>query len=111
MVFTAMLFALAGFTNAMLARRIDDVTIVPTFVLTPLTYLGGVFYSISLLPPIWQTISRFNPILYLINLFRYGFSGVSDVPIGGALSFLLIFTALLWGTCLYLFSKGIGLRN
>ncbi len=111
MLFTSMLFALAGFINAMLANRFDDVSIVPTFVLTPLTYLGGVFYSISLLPPFWQTLSRLNPVLYLVNLFRFGFSGVSDVPVGGALAFLLVFTGLLWGVCLYLFNRGVGLRS
>ena len=111
MLFTSMLFALAGFTNAMLAKRFDDVSIVPTFVLTPLTYLGGVFYSIKLLPSGWQTVSRFNPVLYLVNLFRYSFSGVSDVPVAGAMAFLLIFTILLWTICLYLFNKGIGLRS
>ena len=111
MLFTSMLFSLGGFVNAMFARNFDDVSIVPTFVLTPLTYLGGVFYSISLLPDIWQTVSRLNPILYLVNLFRYGFLGVSDVPIFGALTFLLVFVVILWSVCLYLLNRGVGLRD
>ena len=79
-VLTATLFSLAGFLNGLLARNFDDVTIIPNFVLTPLTYLGGVFYSISLLPAVWQWLSHANPILYMVNAFRFGFLGISDIP-------------------------------
>ena len=79
---TALLFSLGGFINAIFARKFDDVSIVPTFILTPLTYLGGVFYSIHLLPPFWQKVSLANPILYLVNAFRYGILGHSDINIG-----------------------------
>src|SRR5690606_5495175 len=82
---TATLFSLGGFVNAVFARNFDDISIVPNFVLTPLTYLGGVFYSISLLPPLWQTVSMANPVLHLVNAFRYGILGVSDIPLGVAL--------------------------
>src|SRR5690606_7152796 len=81
-VLTAILFSLGGFLNALFARSFDDISIVPTFILTPLTYLGGVFYSITLLPPIWQNLSLANPILYMVNAFRYGILGVSDIPVG-----------------------------
>ncbi|OYV18685.1 MAG: antibiotic transport system permease protein, partial [Methylococcaceae bacterium NSP1-1] len=80
-VLTATLFALAGFINAVLAESFDDISIIPNFVLTPLSYLGGVFYSVEMLPGIWQTISMGNPILYMINAFRYGLIGVTDVNI------------------------------
>jgi ABC-2 type transport system permease protein len=99
-VMTAVMFSLAGFINAIFAQNFDDISIVPTFVLTPLTYLGGVFYSISLLPEFWQTVSMANPVLYLVNAFRYGLLGVSDIDIGwafvmaGAVSVTLFFVAL-----------------
>jgi ABC-2 type transport system permease protein len=80
-VLTAVLFALGGFINAVFANSFDDISIVPTFVLTPLTYLGGVFYSIELLPQFWQTLSLANPVLYMVNAFRYGLLGVSDIPL------------------------------
>lgn len=111
MLFTATFFSLAGFINAMLARNFDEVSIVPTFVLTPLTYLGGVFYSISILPSFWQTISRFNPVLYLVNVFRYGFLGTSDVPVWASFGFLLVFVGVLWMICIRLLVRGVGLRN
>ena len=79
LLLTATLFSLAGLLNAIFAKSFDDISLIPTFVLTPLTYLGGVFYSISLLPPFWQGASQLNPILYMVNTFRYGFLGVSDV--------------------------------
>ena len=108
---TAVLFSLGGFTNAMFAKSFDDVSIVPSFVLTPLTYLGGIFYSIKLLPELWQDISLANPILYMINAFRYGFLGVSDINL--FISYLVIggFTAVLFAVNLYLLQHGHGIRQ
>ena len=108
---TAVLFALAGLINAIFARTFDDISIIPTFVLTPLTYLGGIFYSISLLPQFWQKVSLFNPVLYMINVFRYGFLGVSDVPVGTALALLVAGIAALSGWALYLLGSGRRLRS
>lgn len=110
-VLTAMLFALGGFINAIFAQSFDDVSIVPTFVLTPLTYLGGVFYSINLLPEFWQNVSMLNPILYMVNTFRYGILGVSDINIGFALTAVMIFIGLLTGWALHLLKTGKGLRS
>lgn len=90
LLLTAVSFSLGGFVNAIYARGFDDAAIVPTFVLTPLTYLGGVFYSISVLPPFWQAVSQFNPILYMVTGFRYGFLGISDVPLWQTFSFLIL---------------------
>ena len=108
---TAALFSLAGFLNGMFAKKFDDVTIIPNFVLTPLTYLGGIFYSIQLLPEFWQSVSFANPILYMINTFRYGFLGVSDIS--PALSFVLIvaFCIILFIINLCLLRSGWGLRQ
>lgn len=86
---TSVLFAIGGFINAVFARKFDDVAIVPTFILTPLTYLGGVFYSISLLPEFWQGVSKANPIIYMVNAFRYGFLGASDIAIEVAFALIL----------------------
>lgn len=110
-VLTSVVFALAGFVNACLATKFDDIAIIPAFILTPLTYLGGVFYSISLLPEFWQTVSKFNPVLYMVNAFRYGFLGVSDVNIYTAYSVILSFLVFLTALCLYILNKGIGLRT
>lgn len=110
-VLTSVVFALAGFINACLATKFDDIAIIPAFVLTPLTYLGGVFYSISLLPEVWQTISKFNPVLYMVNAFRYGFLGVSDVNIYTAYAIIVSFLIVLTSVCLYMLNKGIGLRT
>ena len=104
-------FALAGFINAVFAKKFDDISIVPTFVLTPLTYLGGVFYSISLLPDIWQRVSLANPILYMVNAFRYGILGQSDIGIGKAYLILVGFVATLFCACLYLMRRGVGIRE
>jgi ABC-2 type transport system permease protein len=109
-VLTSVLFALAGFINAVYATTFDDISIVPTFVLTPLTYLGGVFYSISLLPGFWQTVSLGNPVLYMVNAFRYGILGVSDIDIGVALGIILAFIALLTVFSLTLLSRGVGIK-
>lgn len=108
---TAILFSLAGFTNGMLAKSFDDVSIVPTFVLTPLTYLGGIFYSVKLLPDFWQSVSLGNPILYMINAFRYGFLGISDIDLGWSYVIILAFIAVLSTINLTLMSRGHGIRN
>jgi ABC-2 type transport system permease protein len=108
---TTLLFALAGLVNGFFAKTFDAISIVPTFVLTPLTYLGGVFYSIDQLPPFFRTLSLFNPILYMVNAFRYGFLGASDVPIGFSLLVLAVFTAFFLGLTLWLFKRGKGLKH
>lgn len=108
---TSVVFALAGFLNAVFARTFDDISIVPTFVLTPLTYLGGVFYSISLLPPFWQAVSQLNPILYMVNAFRYGILGISDINITYAFLGVLVFIVILNVICLQLLSRGTRLRS
>ena len=110
-VLTSALFSLAGLINAVYAKSFDDITIVPTFVLTPLTYLGGVFYSISLLPPFWQSASLTNPILYMVNGFRYGILGTADISIWVSYSVIIGFIALLGGFAMYLLHRGIGIRS
>ncbi len=108
---TSVVFALGGLINAVFAKTFDDISIVPTFVLTPLTYLGGVFYSISLLPEFWQGVSKINPIVYMVNAFRYGFLGVSDVDIVTSFSVLSVFVVILYCVAHYLVTKGKGLRT
>ncbi len=108
---TSIVFALAGFINAIFARKFDDISIIPAFVLTPLTYLGGVFYSISLLPDFWQQVSRGNPILYMVNAFRYGILGVSDISIETAYIIVCLFIAGLFTACLMLLNRGVGIRE
>ncbi|MBE7374567.1 ABC transporter permease [Pseudomonas lopnurensis] len=108
---TASIFALGGFINAVFARNFDDISIIPTFVLTPLTYLGGVFYSIHLLSPFWQTLSLANPVLHMVNAFRYGILGVSDIRIGVAISFMLVAVALLYLVSVRLLISGRGMRQ
>ncbi|AJR07471.1 ABC transporter permease [Photobacterium gaetbulicola] len=108
---TSVVFSLGGLINAVFAKTFDDISIIPTFVLTPLTYLGGVFYSLSLLPEFWQGVSKLNPIVYMVNAFRYGFLGVSDVGIGTSFAVLGVFTVILYSICYYLISRGIGLRS
>ncbi len=108
---SSIVFALAGFINAVFASKFDDISIIPTFVITPLTYLGGVFYSISLLPPFWQKVSLANPILYMVNAFRYGILGRSDIGIGTAYAILIAFVVILFITCLQLMRRGIGIRE
>jgi ABC-2 type transport system permease protein len=110
-ILTATLFSLAGFINAVFAKSFDDISIIPTFVLVPLTYLGGVFYSVTMLPGIWQTLSLGNPILYMVNTFRYGMLGVSDISLGVAYTVILSFIALLYIYSLWLMKKGVGLRG
>lgn len=108
---TAVLFSLGGFINAIFARKFDDIAIVPTFVLTPLTYLGGVFYSIDLLPDFWHGVSLANPVLYMVNAFRYGILGTADIPIAVAYGIILLFIALLGAISLLLLRQGVGLRQ
>lgn len=108
---TAVVFSLGGFINAIFANKFDDVAIVPTFILTPLTYLGGVFYSIALLPDFWQGVSLFNPILYMVNAFRYGILGYSDISISIAFVMLGLFTLVFWTLALWLLKRGKGLRH
>jgi ABC-2 type transport system permease protein len=110
-ILTAMLFSLAGLVNAIFANSFDDINIVPTFVLTPLTYLGGVFYSIAMLPEIWQQVSLANPILYMVNAFRYGVLGVSDIPLRVSYTIILIFILVLFAFNIYLMKKSTGLRS
>jgi len=108
---TAVVFALGGFINAAYANTFDDISIIPTFVLTPLTYLGGVFYSISLLPEFWQWVSQLNPILYMVNTFRYGILGVSDINVGFAFGMILMFVVVLSAFSLHLLNIGKGIRS
>ncbi|MCP1313971.1 MULTISPECIES: ABC transporter permease [unclassified Halomonas] len=110
-VLTSALFSIGGFINALLANKFDDISIVPTFVLTPLTYLGGVFYSISMLPDFWQGVSMLNPILYMVNVFRYGFLGVSDIPVGWALAAVFAFIVVLFTVALFMLERGRGIRS
>ncbi|OOY50938.1 ABC transporter permease [Solemya velum gill symbiont] len=108
---TSVLFSLGGFINAVYAKNFDDIAIVPTFVLTPLTYLGGIFYSIQLLPDFWQTASLANPTLYMVNAFRYGLIGISDINIMWAFVIILFFITVLASFSMRLLNKGVGLRS
>ena len=108
---TAILFALAGFINAVFADSFDDISIIPNFILTPLTYLGGVFYSVDMLPELWQKISLANPILYIVNSFRYGLIGVTDIDITVALTMIISFIVALIIFSLYLLKKGVGIKQ
>jgi ABC-2 type transport system permease protein len=110
-ILTALLFSLAGLINGVFARSFDDISIIPTFVLTPLTYLGGIFYSIQLLSETWQTISLGNPILYMINAFRFGFLGISDIDIWLAFAVIIGFIVVLFTLCMVLLSRGTGIRD
>ena len=107
---TSILFSLAGFINGMFAKKFDDISIIPTFILTPLIYLGGVFYSINLLPEFWRMISRLNPILYMVNTFRYGLLGVSDINLVTAFLIITAFIIILFVFSLYLLHTGKGLK-
>jgi len=110
-ILTAILFSLAGFINAIYANSFDDISIIPTFVLTPLTYLGGIFYSINMLPEFWQKLSLVNPILYMINSFRYGLLGISDTDLVTAVAIIISFIVALFSYSLYLLRKGIGIKQ
>ncbi|MEM8815626.1 MAG: ABC transporter permease [Pseudomonadota bacterium] len=108
---SSIVFSLMGFINAIYAKKFDDISLIPTFILTPLTYLGGVFYSISLLPEFWQTVSKANPILYMVNAFRYGILGASDISIAYAYAIVVFFVVALFSACLMLLNRGIGIRE
>ena len=108
---TAILFSLGGFINAVYANSFDDISIIPTFVLIPLTYLGGIFYSIDMLPSFWQNVSLVNPILYMVNAMRYGMLGVSDINLVTAFSIIILFVVALFAFCLYLLNSGKGIRS
>jgi ABC-2 type transport system permease protein len=108
---TAIVFSLAGFLNALFANSFDDISIIPTFVLTPLIYLGGVFYSVDLLPSAGRIVSSFNPIFYMVNTFRYGILGSSDVNIYWSMGMLSLFVLVLYVICIALLRKGTGLRH
>lgn len=108
---TSLLFSLGGFINGIFARSFDDISIIPTFVLTPLTYLGGIFYSIQLLPEFWQNVSLANPILYMVNSFRYGILGVSDINVGFAFGMISLFVVGMFIFALYLLKNSKGLRT
>jgi ABC-2 type transport system permease protein len=110
-ILTSMLFSLAGFINAVYARSFDDISIIPTFVLTPLTYLGGIFYSIEMLPEFWQKASLVNPILYMINSFRYGLLGISDTDLLTAISIITAFILALFSYSMYLLKRGVGIKH
>ncbi|GAC09042.1 ABC transporter permease [Paraglaciecola chathamensis] len=111
LLLTSILFATAGLINAIFAKSFDDISVVPTFVLTPLTYLGGVFYSLTLLPEFWQWVSKINPIVYMVNGFRYGFLGVSDVNYMHSLGLLVVFNVVLLGFAYSLINRGVGIRS
>lgn len=110
-ILTSFVFSLAGMINGIFARKFDDISIIPTFIITPLTYLGGVFYSLSLLPDFWQMLSKANPIVYMVNGFRYGFLGTSDINVYIGMVMLVLFSVVLFSVNLYLFKKGIGIRS
>ena len=107
---TSVLFSLAGFINGIYAKSFDDISIIPTFVLTPLTYLGGIFYSLDMLSPFWQRLSLFNPILHMIGLFRYGWMGIKEVDPVNSLLIITATIAVLIYVCLYLLKRGVGIR-
>ncbi|HSG91162.1 MAG TPA: ABC transporter permease [Pseudomonadales bacterium] len=112
LILTAMLFSLGGFINAVFADKFDDISIIPAFVLTPLTYLGGVFYSLDLLPDFWRTLSYFNPIVYMVASFRYGLFGYSDgIPVGVSFATIAVFVTAFWFLSLWLLRRGTGLRT
>tara|TARA_Y100000816_G_scaffold284757_1_gene263480 strand:- start:267 stop:1049 length:783 start_codon:yes stop_codon:yes gene_type:complete len=111
LLLTSILFSLMGFINAIFADSFDDISVIPTFVLTPLIYLGGVFYSINMLSPTLQSISKANPMLYVVNTFREGMLGVSDVSVFFSLGMIIVFIFILTISCLYLLNKGIGIRE
>ncbi|BDX04715.1 ABC transporter permease [Planctobacterium marinum] len=111
LVLTSTLFSLAGLINAVYAKTFDDISIIPTFVLTPLTYLGGVFYSLSLLPEFWQWVSKINPIVYMVSGFRFGFLGQSDFTVLTSLSVLVVFNLIFAGIAWRLLSTGTGIRS
>ncbi|HWP94581.1 MAG TPA: ABC transporter permease [Gammaproteobacteria bacterium] len=111
LLLASVVFSLGGFINAIYSKKFDDISIIPTFVLTPLTYLGGVFYSVGLLPDFWEHVSHYNPILYMVNAFRYGMLGISDVSLTMAYGITLGFAAVLYAYALWLLKRGVGLKS
>ncbi len=110
-ILSSFLFSLAGFINGILANSFEDITIIPTFVLTPLTYLGGVFFSINMLTGWWQNIALANPILYIVNAFRFSFLNVTDINVDAAFTIIILFAIALFALCWYLFHKGVGIKS
>ena len=110
-ILTAALFSIAGIINGIFANSFDDISIIPTFVLTPLTYLGGIFFSIEMLPKFWQNVSLANPILYMVNSFRLGILGITDISLAAAMLVIIGIFIILFTVCLYLLNKGIGIRS
>jgi len=110
-ILTSVMFSLGGFLNALFAKTFDDISVVPNFVLTPLTYLGGIFYSISLLPEFWQGVSKLNPVLYMINGFRFGILGASDIPLWQSYAVILLFIAVLGSIAISLLNRGAGIKQ
>jgi ABC-2 type transport system permease protein len=108
---TSVVFSLCGFVNAVFAKNFDQISFVPTFILTPMTYLGGVFYSISMLPDWAQAVSKANPILYMVNAFRYGFLGISDVDVGFSFAIMIAAVLVLFAACVWLMNRGTGIRD
>ena len=107
----SILFSILGFINAVYAKSFDDINIIPTFVLTPLTYLGGTFYSIYDLPEIWQSISMFNPIAYMVSAYRYAFIGVEEMSTGSAITMMFMLIFIMYSLAIFLLNKGIGVKN
>lgn len=110
-ILTSMALSLAGLVNGIFAKGFDGISIVPTFVLTPLTYLGGVFYSVNQFSPFWRSVSLFNPVLYIVNAFRYGFLGVSDVSVAFSLGMLVVLVGILLVVTVVFFNRGVGFKN
>ncbi len=110
-ILSSFLFSLGGLLNGIFARKFDDVSFIPTFVLTPLTYLGGVFYSIHQLPELWQTLSQFNPVFIIVSTFKYGMLGTTDINVFFGFSMVCIVLLILFIGCLYLLEKGVGLKT
>jgi ABC-2 type transport system permease protein len=108
---TSIVFSLGGFINAVFAKNFDQISFVPTFILTPMTYLGGVFYSITMLPEWAQQVSKANPILYMVSAFRFGFLGYSDVDVGFSFAIMLAATLVLFAVCVWLMNRGTGTRE
>jgi ABC-2 type transport system permease protein len=108
---TTVLFSLGGMVNAIYAKKFDDISIIPTFVLTPLIYLGGVFYSIDLLPPLWNAVTHANPVVYMVDAFRFGLLGVAHTHIGAAFAVITVFVLVLGAYALYLLEKGTGIKS
>ena len=110
-ILASLLFSLAGFTNAIFSKTFDDISTIPTFILTPLIYLGGVFYSISQLPRVWQTIAYFNPITYMVSMFRYGFLGIESTNFAMSVCTLMALIIALYAYNIHLLNKGVGIRT